>query len=169
MDIIAYPRPVVGWVITPEYRQLLEFPHGYLCDVGHQVIGDVIRVFADAPALVSSHGIEIAQESYIPLLTGGMKVTQNFLNKQFCSTIRISSLKREILLYRHRVGIAIDCGGRAENQIENPMFLHHLTETECAGNVIMIIGKGMANRFSHRFIARKMNDGINLMTFKNVM
>lgn len=40
----------------------------YLCHVGHEVVGDPLRIFSDHPRLVGADGVEVAQEDGVPVL-----------------------------------------------------------------------------------------------------
>src|SRR5690606_36649471 len=62
VDVIPHTGTVRCRVIGAEHVQVLAPAQGYRGDVGHEVVGDIRRVFADATAAVGPDRIEIAQQ-----------------------------------------------------------------------------------------------------------
>ena len=48
------------------------------------------------------------------------------------------------------------------------MFSHYIYESQCSGNIVLIIFPRLFNRFSYCFQPCKMNTGINILFFKNI-
>ena len=47
VDVVAHARPIGRIVVAAEHRQLLAPPHADLCDEGHEIIGNTLRVLSD--------------------------------------------------------------------------------------------------------------------------
>ena len=49
------------------------------------------------------------------------------------------------------------------------MFSHYIYESQCSGNIVLIIFPRLCNRFSYCFQPCKMDTGINILFFKNII
>ncbi len=73
-----------------------------------------------------------------------MQVAQNILNHGLGAGIGISAgTEREGFSDWHRRRIAINRGGRAENQILHPVPLHGLAEIERASEIVVVVEQGL--------------------------
>src|SRR5699024_9830176 len=70
VDIIAYAGAVVSRVIVTKDRQFLQLSDGYLGDIRHQVIRDIVGILTNAPAFMGTDRVEIAEQRYIPRFIG---------------------------------------------------------------------------------------------------
>ena len=61
MDIVPYTGTIVGVVVVAVDTQILPSANGNLGDVGHQVIGNTPRIFADFTAFVGANGVKVPQ------------------------------------------------------------------------------------------------------------
>ncbi len=60
MDVVPYPGAIgCGVVIAPDVEKF-SLAHGDLRNEGHQVVGDILRIFANQAGFMRADGIEIA-------------------------------------------------------------------------------------------------------------
>ena len=66
MNIVTNSGAIMGVIIITEHAEFITFPHGYLSDKRHQVIGYIIRIFTYTATRVGAYGIEVAQYGDVP-------------------------------------------------------------------------------------------------------
>jgi len=90
---------------------LFQLAHSDLRDIGHQVVGNAVGVFADESALVRPDWIKISQESNVERIVGFVYVFKNTFYIQLGCSVRIGGGKREIFRDRNALGLTVN-GGR---------------------------------------------------------
>ena len=104
----------------------------YLCDVGHEVVGDTLGVLADGAGLVRADGVEVAQKDNVPLLVGDVQVAQDLLNEELGAAVRVGARQRVVLVKRKVLQM---CGRKTCGQCEAFVFLRALGR---ASNLVAI-------------------------------
>ena len=66
VDIVTDAGTVGGVVIVAVHGQLLQLTGGHLGNVGHQVVGNAVGVFANQAAFVGTDGVEVPQQHHAP-------------------------------------------------------------------------------------------------------
>ena len=98
-----------------------------------------------------------------------MEVTQYVFNHQLGAAIGIGCRQWMVFCYGQSLGVAINCGGRAEHQGIGTHGLHGPQQTECAHQVVVIVGQGFLYRLSNRLESCKMNHGRARMAAQGVL
>src|SRR5258708_4759779 len=70
MDVVANAGAVARRIIAAENAHAVANAHGNLSDIGHQIVWDTLRIFADQPARVCAYGIEVSQQGNAPSAGG---------------------------------------------------------------------------------------------------
>ena len=73
MDIIPHTGTVRGRPVTSKHMEHFQFPRGYLCNIGNQIVGDPGRVLSNQPGGMGADGIKVPQQSHIQFRS--LKVT----------------------------------------------------------------------------------------------
>ncbi len=139
MDIITHPGAIARGIIIAEHGKFIEFAYRHLCDVGHKIVGDIVGILANASAFMRTYRIKITEQGDVPVLSGGIYIAQNFLNKQLGPSIGIGGGNREILSDWYLIRVAIDRSRRAEHNILHTVLAHNLAEVNGTGDVVMIV------------------------------
>ena len=160
MDVIANPSAVFGRVVVAEYVQALQFAGGHLCNVGHQIVGDAFRVFANQSALVRADRVEVAQQRDLPLVVRFIQILQNLFDDQLGAAIRVGGRGWKVLFDRYAVRIAVDGRGRAENNILYLVTLHRLKQVDAAGDVVFVVVQRDLRRLPHRLESGEVDHGL---------
>lgn len=117
MQIVAHAGAVVGGIVVAEDLQCRATPHCHLCDVGHQVVRYASRIFAQIPAGVRTHRVEVAQQRRVEIRPRGAEVADHFFHHQLGAPVGVDRLQRRAFVDRAAVGVAIHGGRRAEHQV----------------------------------------------------
>ncbi len=67
MDVIAHAGAVLGVIVITKYIKLRQPTACDLGDAGHQVVGDVVGIFANEAAIVGADWVEVAQAGDVPV------------------------------------------------------------------------------------------------------
>ena len=76
VDVVAHAGAVGRGVVVAKHGQLGQLAYGHLRDVGQQVVGNAVRVFADQAAFMGAHGVEVAQDGDAPARVCSGQVSQ---------------------------------------------------------------------------------------------
>ena len=128
VNVISYTCSVGSRIIITEYMKLFKLTAGNLHNVGHKIIGNAVRLFADKPAFVSADWIKIAQKRYLPFVVGNVKVAQYLLDHELCPAVGICCGKGIILAEGCFVAETVNGGRGAENKGFASVFSHDLAE-----------------------------------------
>ena len=113
VDIVTHARAIRRGIVIAEHADRSELADGDLRHIGHQVVGDALRVLADKAALVRADGVEVAQQHDVPLVVAHVKVGKHLLEHSFRLPIGVrGGMLRAILGDGHELGLAIDRGAR---------------------------------------------------------
>ncbi len=141
VDVIAHPGTVRRRVVVAKYPQLLELAYTDLADIGQQVVGNAIGIFANQTALMGTDRVEVAQQHDGPAGIGFDKVAQDLLHHQLGAAIRVGGAGGEIFPQRYRGGIAVNGGRGAEDQPEHASPGHLFAQHQGAGDVVLVVGE----------------------------
>ena len=158
MDVVAHAGAVRGGVIVAEHMHLFQFAHGHLGNVGHQVVGDAVRVLANQPAFVRANGVEIAQQSHVH---GGVclaDVGENVLVHHLGGAVGVGGgAHGEIFADGHAGRVAVHRGGRGEHKVLHAVFFHGVQHVQRADEVVRIIFQRLCHAFAHGLVRGKVN------------
>ena len=148
--------------------EMIQTADGNLRDIGHEVVGDAGRIFADETARMSADRVEIAQEGDRPVRVGFGGVAQDLLAHILRPAIGVGAHTGvRILPQGHFVITGIDCGRRGENNVADVMVLHCLTECDSGEEVIVIVFQRHRDGFTNGFEPGKVNHAADIMFIKD--
>ena len=142
VNVVTHACAIRGRIVIAKHPQLLELADPHLADIGQQVVGDAVGIFAYEAALVGANRVEVAQQHYGPAQIGFGQVTQYLFHHQLGATIGIGRAGGEIFPQRHRRRIAIHGGRRAEHQAADPGAFHRLQQGEGAAQIVLVVFEG---------------------------
>ena len=79
MDIVTHTRTVGGVVIIAENAKFGALSNRYLGQVGHEIVGNTVGIFAYQPAWMRTYRVEVSQKHHVPLRIGFMNIGQDLL------------------------------------------------------------------------------------------
>ena len=168
MNVVAYAGAVMGRVVVTKHLKLGQPANGHLGDIRHQVVGNAVRIFADAPRGMRPHRIEIAQQRDMPLRISRRNVTQDVFEHPLGAPIGVGGPGGEIFTYGYRRRVTINGRRRAEYDPLHPRPGHHLGQRQGTAHIVVVVGHRLADRLSDRLEPGKMNDRVNGMLRKNL-
>ena len=170
MNVISHASSVRSIIVIAKHAQLFQLSYGNLSDIRHQVVWNTIWIFSDSSALMSSDRVKVTKKNYIPFRICFLNIREDLLKHGLCPAIRIGTLSLwAFFCNRDNCRISIYSCRRRENNIFNTMFSHYIYESQCSGNIVLIIFPRLCNRFSYCFQPCKMDTGINILFFKNII
>ena len=168
VDIIAHAGAVGRGVIVAEHVQAVQLADGDLRDIGHEVVGDAVRVLADQTALMRADGVEIAQQHDAPLVVGGVNVLEDIFNVKLGRAVGVGgAARRHILTQRRGVVGAVNGGGGREHDFFHARVAHGFAERHRAAHVVLIIFQRLAAAFAHGLEPGEMDDRVDFILGKN--
>ena len=163
MDVIPDAGAIGGGVVSTKDVELFQLAHGYLGDIGHQVVGDAVGVLADETTFVGADGVEVAQQSHVQGGIGLAVVHENLLDEQLGGTIGIGGAAGgEVLTDGHRGGIAVHGGGGGEYKVLHVVGPHGVEQHQGAGEVVGVVFQGLGNALTHGLETGEVDDRINV-------
>ena len=151
MDIIPHTGSVRCIIIVTEYSQFLELSNSNLSNIGHQIVGNTIRILSHGTALMGTNRIEVTKQNHIPLRVCLLNICQNLLQHGLCPAVRVCTLPLWTLLRnRDNCRIAINCRAGRKDNVLYTMLPHHINQRQRTGNIILIILPGLLLGFAYR-------------------
>ena len=127
MNIVADTGSVVSRIIVAEYAETFQFADCHLCNIGHQIVWNTVRILTDQSAFMCADRIEITQESNAPLVVGCVYIPQDLFNHQFGASVGIGGGQRKSFVDRNGFRGSVYGGRGTEHHLFNIMCLHHIT------------------------------------------
>ena len=149
VDVVAHAGAVHRGVVGAEDGNLLTAADGDLGDEGEEVVGNALRVLADTPARVGADGVEVAQDGNAPFRVGGVQVAQHLLDEQLAAPVGVGGAGGEVLADGELRRVAVDRSRGAEDQPLDPDLGHHFAEGGAAGDVVLVVEKGLFDGLAH--------------------
>ena len=98
VDVVAHTCAVDSWVVLAEHVEVWQVTAGYSLDVGHQVVRDALRVFADLASAMSSDRVEVAQANCGEVtLLRDHGILEDLLDHGLCLAIGVGGADRFVL------------------------------------------------------------------------
>ncbi len=162
VDVVAHAGAVGRGVVVAEHLDALQLAHGNLRNVGQQVVGDVLRVFADAPGNMGADGVEVAQQHHVPLVVGAEEVGKDALEHGLGLAVGVGGLvQRAGLGDRDLLGFAVHRGGGREDDVLHAVVAGNVEQHQRAGHVVPVVLKGLLGAFAHGLEAGEVDDGVD--------
>lgn len=143
-----------------EDHQLLALASGDLGKQGEQVVGDTLGVLAHDTAGVGTGGVEVAEQSTVPLLGLGLvaglggvvalgidQVGDGGLDSELGVAVGVGGAQRAVLGDGDHVGeaggITVDGGGAGEDNVGDIVLDHGAQEVDGAVDVDQVVVQGL--------------------------
>ena len=125
MDIIPHAGAVGRGIIVAEHVQIGQRTHCHTGDIGHEVIGNTPGIFAYQAALVSAHGIEIAQQHRREVGMCSNIIPDDLFNEQLRPAVGVSAGPGlSVLAIGEGRMLAVHRGRGTEDQLMDAMGIH---------------------------------------------
>ena len=161
MDVVTHPGTVRRGIVATEHRQLRPLADRHLGDEGHQVVGNPLRILADAARGMRAHRVEVAQDADRPGRLGMGQVVEDVLDVPLGAAIGVGGPGGKVFADRHRGRITVDGGRRAEHQPTGSGLFEALQQHDHAADVVVVVGQRFGHRLAHRLEAGKVDGGID--------
>lgn len=149
-----------------EDHQLLALAGSDLREEGKEVVGDALGVLAHDTAGVGTGGVEVAEESTVPLLGLGLvaglggvvalsvdHVGDGGLNGELGVAVGVGGSQRAVLGDGDHVGeaggITVDGGGAGEDNVGDIVLDHGAEEVDGAVDIDQVVVQGLLARFTN--------------------
>ena len=164
VDVIAHARTIRCGIVVAEHADRSELANRDLRHIGHQVVGDALRVLADKAALVRTDRVEVAQQHDIPLVVSHIKVGEHLLKHGLRLAVRIrGGMLRALLGDGHELRLAIHRGARGEHNVLHTVIARDIAQDERARDVVPVVLKRLLHAFAHRLETGEVDDCIDVM------
>ncbi len=167
VDIVAHAGAVGRVVIVAKHAELFQVAGGDLGDIGHQVVGNVVRVFADQSGIMGARRVEIAQRAKGPARIRGSDLLERLLADELGETVGVGVAARGGFRDRQHFRFAIDGGGRGKHQSPDAGGSHRIKQGDQAGHVGLDIVERLLGAFTHGLQRGEVDDGGNLVVGKD--
>ena len=125
-------------------------------------VGRVRRRLAEPPLRVGAGHVEIAQRHIAEVMGAG-----GVLEHPFDHELRaaVGRDRRERRLLRHRLGrgLAVDRGGRGEDESLHPALDGRLDQRARVRGIVEVVAERIGDRFRHHDLRREMRDRVDPM------
>lgn len=176
VDVVADGGAVAGGVVVAENEELVTVTCGNLAEEREQVVWNALGVLAHDTSGVSAAGVEIAQESAVPLLirlAGLLKsvalsvdlVGDDILDDGFGASVGVGRANRAVLRDRNHVleprGIAVDSSAGREDDVGDVVLLHGTHERDGAADVYAVVFERDLTRLTNGLEGGEVDDRVN--------
>ena len=170
MDVVAYAGAVVGVIVVAEDAEFLTLAYGHLGDVGHEVVGDAVGVFADGAALVCTDGVEVAEEHDVPFLVSLLHVHKHLFEHRLGLSVGVGAVALGALLGDGDDGrVAVDGGRAREDDVLAAVLAHDVEEDESAVHVVFVVFQRLGAAFAYSLKAGEVDAGIEMMLVEDAL
>ncbi len=161
MDVVAHAGAVRGVVVIAKDLQFGASAHGHLGHIGHQIVGDAARVFADQAALMRAHGVEVAQAGGLPAGFGRAQVAQYGLAHQLGGAVGVDGRQRGIFAQGQvlRAGSTVDRGAGAEDHARAVVAPHGLAGVDEPTQIVAVVGQRHGRGLAHGLEGGEVHHG----------
>jgi len=167
VDVVPDARAIRRRIVVAEDVQAFQSPCGDAAHIGHEIVGDALRRLADEAAFMGADGVEVSQEGNFPARIGDEEIAQDLFDHQFAPALGIGRRQGEILADGDGRGIAVNRGGRAENQRFHLMRGHDPAENQGGVQVVVVITEGLRDGFADGLEPREVKHGVDGVRPKN--
>src|SRR5699024_3552522 len=94
---------------------------------------------------------------------GHGQVRQDLLDEQLRRAVGVGGGQPGVLGDRYPFGVSVDRGGRAEDQVTYPVFVHHLGEVQQRVEVVAVVAQEVAHRLAHGWEPGHGDGGVDLV------
>mmetsp|Transcript_50643 Transcript_50643/g.96706 ORF Transcript_50643/g.96706 Transcript_50643/m.96706 type:complete len:226 (-) Transcript_50643:148-825(-) len=177
---VSHASAVARGVVRAVHGELLVLALGHSQQVGHEVVGDAVRVFADASRGVRAHGVEVAQRHHLPLGVLS-QVLKHTLDDHLGVAVGVGGHgfgagamagvpygpARVLLLQRHLPRNAVHARRRRKHQPEALVGLHRAEDVHGGHQVVVVVPQWLLNTLAYCLECSKMDHRIKSVLFEH--
>ena len=89
VDIVAYTGAVRRIIVIAKNLNFRQFSGGNLGDIGHQIVWNITRIFANHRAFIGAYRVEVTQHTTCPARVGFAHGFDHFFANEFRETVRV--------------------------------------------------------------------------------
>src|SRR5699024_3149819 len=142
---------------------LLQLADRNLGDVGHEVVGDAVGVFANEAGRVRADGVAVAQQRDVELRVGLAAVGQDALGERLGGAVGDGGRPGgEILADGHAGGVTVDGGRGGEDDVVAVVAAHHIQDGQRAVAVVRVVFDRLGDALPHRFVGGELDDAVDV-------
>ena len=168
VDVVADSGAVRGVVVIAEYTEFLAEADCGLRDVGHEIVRNSVRVFADTSARVRANRVEVAEQNHVPFWVSFLHVHEHFFEHGLCLSIGVGAMTfRAFFGNRDLSRVAVNGGRRTENDVLAAVVSHGVEEHECRVHVVFVVFERLCNGFADGLEPGKVNACVKLIFAKD--
>ena len=168
VDVVANASTVWGIVIVAKNAEFLADADCGLRDVGHEVVRNTVRVFANASARMSSNRVEVAEQHHVPFRVCLLHILEHFFEHGFGFAVGICAFSLGAFFGNRDDGrVAIDGCRRTKNDVLATVIPHGIEQYERGVHVVLVVFKRLCDGFANSFEARKVDTCVELVLAKD--
>ena len=156
VDVVAHAGTVGRRIVAPPHAKARQLADRDLRDVGHEVVRDAARVFADSPRGVRADGVEVAKRGVLRFA-----LRENALDLRLVLAVRVGRAKRMVLGERQARGVTVHRGRGAEDDTPRAVRAHRFEEVRAAADVVVMVELRLLDRLAHRLEPREVDDRVH--------
>ena len=169
VDIIAHAGTVRGVVVVAEDGQPFAAADGDLRDVGHQIVGNAVRVFSDQAGFVRADGVKVAEQHDGKRRIGPAGTLQDLLDHELRPAVGIGAAAGLRRLIQWRRLVAVDRGRGREDELMAVMLAHDLQNGQRGVQIVAVIEQRLFDRFTNSLEPRKVDDAGNVIVAEDLV
>ena len=170
MKVVPLAGTVGGIIVAAKDGQLLQLTCGHTANVRHQVIGDAVGIVAQQTGLMSTDGIEVAQQDRAEVRVCGAVVGQNPLDHHLGPAIGRRRLNgRHFFLVGMGIVGTVNSCRRREYQLFAACLLHDFQKGQGAVQIISVILQRLPDTLTHGLETGKVDHGINFVVLEDLL
>lgn len=154
----------MGYLTIAKDQELGAVASGNLAQQRQQVVRNTLGVLSHDTGGVGTSRVEVSEVGTVPLLKrlagllgvlslGVDEVLDDVLNEALCAAVGVCGSDRAVLGDGNHVGesggIAVDGGGRGEDNVGDIVLLHGAEERDGTGNIDAVVLEGNLSRLTH--------------------
>ena len=112
--------------------------------------------------------VEVAEQNDVPFRICFLHIAEHFFEHGLCFTVRIGAFALGAFFGNRDDGrIAVNRGGRTENEVLATVITHGIQQYERGVHVVLVVFERLGDGFAHSFEACKMDAGVKFIFAKN--
>ena len=156
MDIVAHAGAVRRRVVVAKDGQLRQDARRDLHDIGHEVVGNAVRGFADEAALVRADGVKVAQQHDRQLIVSLRSIAQDLLDHVLRPAVGVGAVAGGcVLLEGHILARAVNRRRGAKDQAMHAVLFHDLEQRQRRIEVVAVVRDRLLHRLADRLQPRR--------------
>jgi hypothetical protein len=169
VDVVAHAGAVGRVVVVAEDGQARQLADRDLRDVGHEVVGDAVRVLADEAGLVRAHGVEVAQQHDAEAGVGLAGAHEDLLDHELRPAVGVRAAAGLRGLREGRGLVAVDRRGGGEHELMAAEAGHRLEHGHGRVEIRAVVQKGLGHRLAHGLEPGEVDDARDVVFAEDLL